>query len=275
MAISEQAVDSLLCIFVQEETRPVLSPFVLDIAGRLAQYIIITKNPDFFEIVSEIFTSHKKQLLENPAIIGDFIEGMVKRVLKEIENLQKQEKEESEKLIISKIWNIFRLIGEDKDFIPKYQEQIEKIMEPLFILFSEGNQVLYEDDMLIYVTVVTKLAKKVSPNCWMTLKAYPQIFARSKGIVSSLFPPLNQIIMYGHETISKDAGSVQTLLELGIQGLNPTHSLATPPDSCQAALLLHLCLQYLGGISHESWEKIVFSCLEKFKSTDKGYLKTK
>jgi len=275
LSVSEQAVDSLLCLVCQDDSRPVVTPFLPDLVGRLSQYILVAKNPEFFEIILEVFTSYKRKLLENPGCIGDLIQGMVQRVLVELENLRKTEKEESEKQIISKIWSVFIAIGEDKIFIPKYQAQVEEIMEPLFVLFANEKKVIFEDFMIIYATEVTKLSKQVSNHCWTTLKALPEIFARSKGIVASMFPLLNQFLIHGNQMISQDAESVQILVEIGVQGLNPTHPLTTETDSCQAALLLQLIIQYLGNISQQSWERIIVSCLDKLKSCEKGYLKTK
>jgi len=93
--------------------------------------------------------------------------------------------------------------------------------------------------------------------------------------LSSLFPALNQIILIGRYTLSKDPSSIQALVEIGVQGLNPTHEKATEANSLEAALLLQLIFQCLGGISGQDWERIIVACIEKLKSTDKGYLKTK
>jgi len=273
LAVSEQAIDALESIILQDNIKTIIAPIIGEIVERLSYYMEFVETPDFFDIINELFTNYKKELLADPKLISLLICGMVKRV--QISNDVVKTDNKNEKIILSKIWNILRLLGRDPNFIPKYQDDIELLMEPLFNLFENDEQVSFEDDMLIYITIVTKLAQRVSDSCWKTLKTFPRIFFRSKGILSSLFPALNQIILIGRYTLSKDPSSIQALVEIGVQGLNPTHEKATEANSLEAALLLQLIFQCLGGISGQDWERIIVACIEKLKSTDKGYLKTK
>ena len=273
LAVSEQAIDSLESIILQDNIKPIIAPVISEIVDKLGFFIEYVQTQDFFDIIKELFTNYKDQLLADPKLISLLICGMVKRV--QISNDILKNDDRNERIILSKIWNIFRLLGSDPSFVPKYQDDIEMLMDPLFSLFENDEHVSFEDDMIIYITEVTKLAQRVSDNCWRTLKAFPRIFYKSKGLLSSIFPALNQIIIVGRHTLSQDPSSVQALVEMGIQGLNPAYERAKEVNSLEAALLLQLIFQCLGGVTGQDWEKIVVACVEKLRSTDKGYLKTK
>jgi len=273
LAVSEQAIDSLESIILQDGIKPIIAPVISEIVDKLGFFIEYVQTPDFFDIIKELFTSYKKELLADAKLISLIICGMVKRV--QISNEILKNGDRNERIILSKIWNIFRLLATDSSFVPKYQDDIEMLMDPLFSLFENDEHVQFEDDMIIYITEVTKLAQRVSDNCWRTLKAFPRIFYKCKGLISSIFPALNQIIIVGRHTLSQDPSSVQALVDMGIQGLNPADPRAKEVNSLEAALLLQLIFQCLGGVSGQDWERIIVACIEKLKSTDKGYLKTK
>jgi hypothetical protein len=274
LAVSEQAIDALESIVLQDGIKPIIAPVISEIVDKLGFFIEYVQTPDFFDIIKELFTNYKNELLADAKLISLLICGMVKRV--QISNdVLKSGGDRNERIILNKIWNIFRLLATDPSFVPKYQDDIELLMDPLFSLFENDEHVSFEDDMIIYITEVTKLAQRVSDNCWRTLKAFPRIFYKSKGLISSIFPALNQIIIVGRHTLSQDPSSVQALVDMGIQGLSPTYEKAKEVNSLEAALLLQLIFQCLGGVSGQDWERVIVACIEKLKSTDKGYLKTK
>lgn len=272
-AIAEQAVDALCNIFLQDNLRSKLREYLGDIIDKLASHIRVTDNVTFFDIIEELFSNYTKQLIATPDLIAILIDSMVKRIQSECQAKERSEKVQD--IIFNKIWNIFREISRDTHFIPKHQEDIEKLMTPLFAYLEKDQRAPFEEEIMAYVTSVTKVSKNVSSSCWKIFKTFPTIFMRCKKLLSSVFPALNQIIIYGQTSLRKDSESLQELVEMSIQGLNPVHAQANEANVCEAALLMHLIFQYLDSISNSDWERMLIACLEKLKTAKRAYLKTK
>ena len=66
-------------------------------------------------------------------------------------------------MIISKCWNIVRLIADSPDFVPQYMPQIETTLLPLFdhLQYPEKNS--FDDEILKVVTSFLKKAQRVTP----------------------------------------------------------------------------------------------------------------
>lgn len=273
-ALSEQGIEALAHIFYLQKNRPRLGPLIEEIVPRIAAFSEVAQNKNFFTVIHEILSHFRKRLLAKPELIGMLIDGLVKRLLISYPDAKKPRNNQKE--IVTQIWNIICDVANDSKFIPAYQYDIEKVMEPLFVALQENDQVPFETDLLYYVEIVTKRSKDVSPSCWSTLKAFPKIFLRYNQLMSSLLPALNQMIINGKETLNKDPDSVLVLIQMGLEGLRPTHRKASEPNACEAALLLQLIFQYLTpAISNETWEKIIVKCLHELTETEKTYLQIK
>jgi len=275
-AISEQAVDALSTIFQQNDQRNQIGPFLPKLIERLASYIECTNNQAYFDVIEEIFTTFRKRLLTNPVFLQQILEQLVNRSKIECELIAKDKSRGH--IILNRIWAIIVDIGEEPSFIPRFQHDIEKIMEPLYKFIDIEGGAPFEEDLLKYITAVTKISKEVSPFCWSVLQVFPNIFMSSGQIFGSLFKPLNQLIIYGRARFEGEGGNnlVKILLEMGCQGLNPTHKNANDADVCDAALILQLILQYLGGILPGEWENMIQSVLEKLDSQQlKPFVKAK
>lgn len=272
LAISEQAVDSLSTIFRQNELRNLIGPFLPDVIEKLGYYIEFADNAAFYDVVEKLFTIFRKRLTETPTFIGILISQMVKRIHIECETL-KQSGKRAESQILNRIWGIIQIISEDESFIPKFQVDIEKLMEPLLPYLD--NNAPFEDELIHYVGSVTSIAKNVSEFCWNVVKTFPRMFEASKLTFGPLFTTLNQVIIHGKELLNKDADSVKVFVDMGIQGLNPTHKKTVPSDVCEAALLLQLLIQYSQAISPQNLEAIIVACLQKLNNSPQPYVKAK
>ena len=272
LAISEQAVDSLSTIFRQNELRNMIGPFLPDVIEKLGHYIEFADNAAFYDVIEKLFTIFRKRLTETPNFIGILLSQMVKRIHIECETLKNSGKK-AESQILNRIWGIIQIVSEDETFIPKFQVDIEKLMEPLLPYLDDNAP--FEDDLIIYVGSVTKIAKTVSEFCWNVVKAFPRMFEASKLTFGPLFTSLNQVIIYGKDVLNRDSDSVKVFVNMGIQGLNPTHKKAVESDVCEAALLLQLLIQYSQAISPQDMEAMIVACLQKLNNAPKGYVKAK
>jgi len=272
-AISEQAVDSLSTVFKQNELRNKIGPLLPEVMEKLAYYIEFADTDAYFDVIEKLFTIFRKRLTENPVFIGGLISQMVKRVLIGLEDMKAIGSKNAESQILNRIFGIISIISEDEGFIPQYQQEIETLFEPLLPYLDDNAP--FDDDLIIYVGTTTKIAKRVSNFCWMVVKYFPRMFELSKGLFGCLFPSLNQVIIHGKPVLDQDPDSVRVFINMGIQGLNPTHKKASDSDACEAALILQLLIQYSQAISNEDWQRIIVACLQKLNTTKKGYLKAK
>jgi len=272
-AISEQAIDSLSTVFKQNELRNKIGPFLPEVIEKLAYFIEFADNSAYFDIIEKLFTIFRKRLTQNPAFIGVLVSQMVKRILIELEDMRAIHSKNAESQILNRIFGIIAIISEDEGLIPQFQQDIEKLLEPLLPYLDDNAP--FDDDLIIYVTTTTKIAKRVSDFCWMVVKYFPKMFELSKGLFGSLYSSLNQVIIHGKSVLDQDPDSVRVFINMGIQGLNPTHKKATDSDACEAALILQLLIQYSQAITNEDWQRIIVACLQKLNSTKKGYVKSK
>ena len=272
--IVEQATDSIQEMLSERGSILRLVPFISDILEKLASYIPQTLCISFFDAINEILKIYSPTLKKTPAIIGVFVSNLVERARLEYEVVRKSKG--TPKLVLTKIWNIINGIGENKDFIPEFQEGIEKEMLPLFSFLETDDDLPFDDDILRYVNSTIKLSNKISPVIWNIFKLYPKIFDQRLSLVTPLFPSLNQIIVHGKDEIEGNSETIHTLVEMGIRGINTPHPDAGKSGPAMAALHFQILIQYV-GIPNEEMERMLHACLAKLNVTEKlkGFLKVR
>lgn len=272
-ALSDQAVDTLSFIFKEENLTFKLTPFINEIIGQLILHVKHIKSIKFFEIFEEAVKSYNNYIIKNPALLVDLLTFLVDRVQLECESIK--EKKESKRIILNKIWNIFRQIGENRHYIPKFQEDIEKILTPLFAYLERDEKIPFEDDILKYMISVIRISKKVSNTCWGIFRTFPKIFVRSQKISTLLFVALNQVIIYGRYVLESDSGAVKALIDMGIHTLTYSQANDEKVDISKGALLLQLVIQYFGNISDEDWNRVLGVCTDMLYQAKKKYIKAR
>lgn len=272
-ALSHQAIDSLAFIFRQEQMNQKMVNFIDDILEKLLVFAKTTNFPKLFEIFEEISNDYRQNFKRNPTLLAQFLSTLVQRAQVEFEN-SKQSKR-TNRIILTKVWNIIRGIAENRLFIPVFQEDIEKILSPLFAYIHTEEKLLFEDDIIKYMIAVIRCGKSVSPLCWEIFKAFPKIFMRTQTISSLLFLALNLVIVHGRNVLENDPGAIKTLVDMGIHTLTYCKAHGDEVYVAKGALLLQLVIQYFDKISDEDWNRILGVCIDKIFQAHKGFVKSR
>jgi len=271
-ALSEQANESLYSMFEKENLTKSLSPFTIDILTALGTHVPSTMALKLFDTIYEIVTSFPTAISEKPELLLGLLEVLINRGKEEYEKIRSGE---TKKVYLNKIWNIIRGIGEQKQYIDKYQAEIEKLLTPMFELLETNEDVDFDEDILNYATSATQISKKVSPSIWKLFQSFPKIFTRYEGMLGHLFPCLNYIIIYGSGIINQDPESIRILIEMGVAALSPKIKSADLANVSEGALFLQLILQYLRPIPNELLENILKAVYEKLNQTKIDFLRAR
>jgi len=272
-AVTEQANESLLEILSAKPSVYRIAPYVPDILRQMTTYIPTTLSVTFFEVMHSILKIYSPTIIKNEGLILEVLEPLVNRAKAEFENVKREKG--LPKLILTKIWNTIQTIGEQEEYILQYQDQIERVLIPLFqYVEDDTDDGPFDQDILNYVAATVKLTKRVSPITWDLFKVFPQIFDRFQGLITPLFTALSNIIVFGRQDIENNPENIVTLVQLGIKALNTVHPDAAKAGPAMAALFFQVLIQYV-GIPDEWWEKMLVACLAKFVDDNKGFLRVR
>lgn len=272
-SLVEQANTALHSMFEREYLTAALAPYVCDFLEKMTQYVLYVKTNKMFDIIHEIVTTYDKQILERPELLINLTEALSKRWEQEFQITRADPK--ANRIVLNKIWNVIRGIGGKEEYVGPLQEEIEKRLLTLFNYIDINENLHFDEDILNYVASVTKISKKVSTAIWQVFQKFPSIFERYQGLLTHLFPPLNQIIIHGQGVINSDETAIQTLIDIGIQALNPSHHSADESNFSDGAVLLQLILQYVHPISQERLRKILLASYDKLQGAENDFLKAR
>ncbi len=249
----------------------VLSPIIIDIIQALSEYVLTSTTLKLFDTLYEIVTSFHFRLEKSPNILLNLLEVLVKRGMQEYEKIKANI--DSKKILLNKIWNIIRGMGEQACYVKKYQDEIEKRLEPMFQCLETNEELEFDEDILNYATSATQLTKKVSPAIWRIFNNFPKIIKRYQGMLGHLFPAINQIILHGHQEINQNPETIKILVEMALFSLGPTNKSADEANISEGALFLQLILQYLDPILPEILEVILKEVLTKLREIKVEFLR--
>jgi len=273
LAVTEQANDSLLAILSAKVSVYRIAYLIPDILRKMITYLPTNASVTFFDVLHHTIKIYSPTIIKNEGLILEVLEPLVLRAKAEFESRKKDKG--LPKLVLTKIWNTIQTIGEQGEYIIQYQDQIERLLIPLFQYVDDDSEDgPFDQDILNYVASTIKLTKRVSPITWDLFQLFPKIFKRFQGLITPLFNALTRIIVFGSEDIEKNPESIVTLVKLGIDALNSVHPDANLAGPAMAALYFQVLIQYV-GIPNESWEQMLIACLSKFKDDKKGFLKVR
>jgi len=272
-AVTEQANDSLLSILSARVSVYRIAYLIPDILRKMITYLPTNASVTFFDVLHHAIKIYSPTIIKHEGLILEILEPLVLRAKAEFENVKREKG--LPKLVLTKIWNTIQSIGEQGEYILQYQDQIERILIPLFqYVEDDSDDGPFDQDILNYVASTIKLTKRVSPITWDLFQVFPKIFNRFKGLITPLFNALTRIIVFGREDIEKNPENIVKLVKLGIDALNSTHPDANKAGPAMAALYFQVLIQYV-GIPDEWWEKMLVACLGKFIEDKKGFLKVR
>lgn len=270
-AVTEQANQTLYDMLAEKQHVLRMAPLIPDILAKLISYTKTTQCITFFDVLHEIVRLYSHFISQNPELLLKVVSDLVERGKTEYEFLLNDKG--LSKLTLAKIWNIIKIIGEKEVYL-KYQDEIEKVLVPLFNFIIENESQPYDDDLLGYISSTIKVAKRVSPVDWEIFRFIPTIFERYQNLITPIFPTLNNIIVYGREVIEENAEIKHQLIDIGIKAINTTHPDAGPAAISLGAVLFQILIQYV-GIPNEEWERMLVACIEKLHGSDKSFLKAR
>ncbi len=94
-------------------------------------------------------------------VIKDIIKLLVTRNQNEIKQLANTTQKNN--IIISKCWNIIRVIVDLEEFVPIHIDIIEEQLQPLFEYMVEPEKIEFEEEVFAVVITLIKRRKAISP----------------------------------------------------------------------------------------------------------------
>lgn len=137
------------------------------------------------------------------AEIPDLILIVIKRLVITILEFMKKDKKTYRSIQISNCWNTIRTICEQKLFIA-YRDAIERELMPLFDFMNKPDEIDFDDEVVAIMKSFIQLSGNISQIEWTLFNTFPAIFDKCSNILSTIFTPLNYIIMYGKDVIGKN-----------------------------------------------------------------------
>ena len=96
------------------------------------------------------------------------------RIFKELKLLQSQNQKTN--IILSKCWNIILVMADTDSFIPKYLNEFEKELIPLFDALAFPEKIEFDDEILNLITTFIKKSKTVTPVMQKIFTVFPKYF---------------------------------------------------------------------------------------------------
>lgn len=270
LAVSEQANQTLYEMLAEKQSLKRMAPLITEIFEKLGTFAKGATSVVFFDVLYEIIRIYKAMISKKPEIFMKVLSELVERATEEFKALETERG--LAKTILNKVWSIVKVISDKKEYM-QYQEDIERILLPMFTHLASDEDLPFDDEILHYISNTIKLTTKVSPLAWDVFKVLPQMFRRARGLITPLFQALNQYIVHGQETIKSDNETIHELIEMGVQGINPSNPEDTAGTSV-GALFFQLMIQYI-GIQNEEWERMLRASLEKLKESEEDFVRSR
>ena len=175
----------------------ILDKIIEKYSMKFISYIVQAKNPLYFEILSQISES-----IKNEDMLFELLNSLFNRVIKEISprrlshNTNFDMKVEGSltnnyKTIINKCFEVIRSIFNNELFIIKYYYKIEEMINPLLKYMKYPNKIDFDDDIVIIITIIIKILKKI-PLCAINLLPdLPKYLRKNKGMNLLLYELIN------------------------------------------------------------------------------------
>ena len=105
------------------------------------------------------------------------------------------------KAIINKCFEVIRSIFNKEQFIIKYYYKIEEMIFPLIKYMKYPNKIDFDDDIIIIITIIIKILKKITSIAISLLPELPKYLRKNKGMNLLLYELINQYIINDNEKI--------------------------------------------------------------------------
>ena len=99
--------------------------------------------------------------------------------------------------VLGKGWNILRFVISNKNFMPKYYDEVETLLKPLFEYIAHPNEIDFEDDILLCIKSLVNKKQEVSPTIFTMIQCFPGVLQKNKCSFQTLMPTINTLLKHG------------------------------------------------------------------------------
>lgn len=206
--VAHKAADSLNEIVSIKKFSDSLKDLLARYFPKLIENIPTIKIGLYFDVLLEIVLN-----IDVEVFLIDLMSQLTNRVLQEIiPHTRIKFKVTSEKsnsnsngnqynIIVNKCLNIIRSVTDKADYVKKYINHFEKILDPLFDYMKNPSRIDFDEDIVLILTAFIKHLKMIPPSALKVLPDLPKYMKKSKGLLLDLYELINQFIVYGNGVI--------------------------------------------------------------------------
>lgn len=81
--------------------------------------------------------------------------------------------------MLGKGWNILRFVISNKNFMPKYYDQCEALLKPLFEFIASPAKIDFEDDILLCIKSLVNKKQAVSETILLMIPCLPAVLQKN------------------------------------------------------------------------------------------------
>jgi len=237
MALALQCADALKSLCDYEEFRESLKPYIGELSLEICKLVTIVNAPAFYDLLRKIINCYT-ELIEDQVL--NLIGVLVTRVNKEYEVIRNEGKNSN--MTINQCWNIIRAICEQEKFYPKYLDQVETTILPLFEYMLRPKEIDFDDDIVQAITTLIEHRKGISENMAKIFPHLINFFNKYEKMFGSLLPTLNAYIYFGKNDFITAKENIEYIIKICFESLSSTKQKIELNNS-EGAILLQVLLQ--------------------------------
>ncbi|CAG9324982.1 unnamed protein product [Blepharisma stoltei] len=239
---------------LQEDTVCIrLDSLLSNIIITFIHLIPIQNNKEFFEAIQEVVAGNTDLVYPHLEI---FVNAIVQKIQSEVMRLKQENNEDSDgpkeksSVVISKCWNIIRMLLEARELETQQILDLEKTLTPLFNFMTNPKEIDFDDEIVIFEIGLMKKLNMVTTIGWALFPYLNLIQEKYEGTFIQLFPLMNCYLHYGREVIAANPNMLTAVVSMCRQCLFSSYK-GKPNEgtNSEAALILQQILYtYVGQI---------------------------
>lgn len=238
-AFAMQCADALKTLTEFDVFRTRLKPYITQLAIEMCKMVEVVDVPAFYELLTRT-VDHYCELVEGQLL--NMMGALVARVNTEYRAMRLEGKNTN--MTINQCWNVIRAICEQDAFFPKYLEDVETIMLPLFEYIVKPREIDFDDDIVQVITTLIEHRQGISENMGRLFGYLVNFFDKYEKMFGSLFQTMNAYIYFGKDTFMPTNERMEYVIKICLESLFSTKSIVEMNNS-EGALLMQILLQTL------------------------------
>lgn len=229
-ALHLSAISALSQIISDDSLESPLDPYIPSILSTLITLLPYQTNKDFFESLQKLIYVNVSHVLPR---FHPFLAALIQKIQVEMQTYQAKRSD----FIIAKCWNVVRTLLESSHLSREQLKTAEQLLSPLFQWISVPEQISFEDDIILTLTILIKRQSSASPLLLSLFSHFPAVQSKYKGELRFLFGLLNALIEYSWKELT---GKEAMLVEMCEKAMFTGEEMQVA--GVQAALLLQQLL---------------------------------